>query len=66
MRKSKWGVTYRLIDLREYVVFGEVRGGGDFDESRTRRSEDRRVGGRLFGGDSNGDGGDGGDIERYN
>jgi hypothetical protein len=45
-----------------------IRGGGDFDESRTRRWEDRRVDGRLFGGDGTGDGGDDGDgdIERYN
>jgi hypothetical protein len=44
-----------------------IRGGGDFDESRTRRWRDRRVGGRLFGGDGDsdgdGDGDGGGDIE---
>lgn len=72
MRESEWGATYKVISLREYGVFEEVwgsdnmiRGGGDFDESRTRRLEARRVGARLFGGDSNGDGGDDDDIERY-
>jgi hypothetical protein len=44
-----------------------LRGGREIDVLRTRRWRDRRVGGRLFGGDGTGDGGDDGDgdIERY-
>jgi hypothetical protein len=45
-----------------------LRGGRELDVLRTRRWRDRRVGGRLFGGDGNSDGdGDGDDdIEGYN
>ena len=66
--KSEWGMTYEAVTLREHGVFEEVwgsedvmRGGVDVDESRTRRWEDRRVGGRSFGGDDGGDGGGDGD-----